>query len=77
MSTVMIQLRNVSRPLHARMKARAVASGMSLSEYIKSTMEQVVNRPTLAEFRAYMAQREPLAESIDWAAAVREERDAR
>ncbi len=77
MSTVMIQVRNVPKPLHQRMKTRASESGLSLSDYIKLTMEQVVSRPTLEEFRAMRAQREPLDPPIDWAAAIREERDAR
>ncbi len=77
MSHVMVQIRNVSRPLHQRMKARAAESGLSLSDYIKAAMEQVVSRPTLAEYRAARAQTQPLEPPVDWAAAVREERDAR
>ncbi|MEQ1618645.1 MAG: hypothetical protein ABL883_09920 [Terricaulis sp.] len=40
---IMVQIRNVPEVLHRRLKARAVLSGMSLSDYL------------LEEIRAYVA----------------------
>lgn len=73
----MIQLRNVPDALHRTLKARAATSGMSLSEYLLSEIREIAERPTLAEFRERLRQREPVTTRLDTARAVREERDSR
>ena len=73
----MIQLRNVPDSLHRTLKARAALAGMSLSEYLISEIKEIAERPTLAEMRERLRQREPLAHPIDTARFVREERDSR
>ncbi len=73
----MIQLRNVPDSLHRRLKARAAMAGMSLSDYLLSEIKEIADRPTLAEMRERLHQREPVTVPIDTARLVREERDAR
>lgn len=73
----MIQLRNVPDSLHRRLKARAAMAGMSLSDYLLSEIKEIADRPTLAEMRERLHQREPVTVPIDTVRLVREERDAR
>jgi antitoxin FitA len=73
----MIQLRNVPDALHRRLKARAAMAGMSLSDYLLSEIKEIAEKPTMAEMREILHQREPISVSIDTARLVREEREAR
>ncbi len=73
----MIQLRNVPDSLHRALKARAAMAGMSLSDYLISEIKEIAERPTLAEMRERLHQREPIALPNDTARFVREERDSR
>lgn len=73
----MIQLRNVPDALHRRLKAKAAMSGMSLSEYLISEIKEVAERPTLAEMRERLQQRERITGSLDTVRILHEERDAR
>jgi plasmid stability protein len=73
----MIQVRNVPEELHRKLKARAAAGGMSLSDYLLLELRGIAERPTWAELRERMKQLEPLRQPIDTEAAVRAERDSR
>jgi plasmid stability protein len=73
----MIRLRNVPDALHRTLKARAAMAGMSLSDYLMAEIREIAERPTLAEFRERLHQREPVAAQIDTARHVREERENR
>jgi antitoxin FitA len=73
----MIQLRNVPDALHRSLKARAATAGMSLSDYLLVEIKEIAERPTLAEMRERLHQREPISIPIDTARLVREERDSR
>ena len=73
----MIQLRNVPDALHRKLKARAAMAGMSLSEYLISEIREVAERPTLAEMRERLHQRERVTAQLDTVRILREERDAR
>jgi plasmid stability protein len=72
-----IQLRNVPDALHRTLKARASMAGMSLSDYLLREIKEIVQRPTLDEFRARLHQRERVAVRLNTANLVREERDGR
>jgi len=74
MST-MIQIRDVPETLHRQLKSRAALAGMSLSGYLLDEMRRIANQPTVAELRARLALRSPVAPSIPPAEAVRVERD--
>lgn len=73
----MIQVRNVPEVLHRTLKARAAAAGMSLSDYLLGELREIVERPTLGEFRERLHTRRPVAAALDTARLVREERAAR
>jgi antitoxin FitA len=73
----MIQLRNVPDALHRSLKARAAMAGMSLSDYLLAEIKEVAERPTLAELRERLHQRQPVNAEFDSARLVREEREAR
>jgi antitoxin FitA len=73
----MIHLRNVPDALHRRLKARAARVGMSLSDYLLSEIKEIADKPTLAEMRQILHQREPVSVPIDTARLVRDERDSR
>ena len=73
----MIQLRNVPDALHRRLKARAAMSGMSLSDYLLSEIKEIAERPTLAEMRDRLHQRERVTSELDTVRILHEERDAR
>lgn len=73
----MIQLRNVPDSLHRHLKARAAMAGMSLSDYLLSEIREIAQKPTLNETREWLHKMEPLAEDIDTARLVRQERDSR
>ena len=75
--TKMIQLRKVPESLHRSLKARAAMAGMSLSDYLIAEIKEIAERPTLAELRAQLHTRNPVALAIDTARLVREEREAR
>jgi plasmid stability protein len=75
--SVMIQIRHVPEELHRRLKARAAAAGMSLSDYLLSEIREVAEIPTLDEMRARLALRSPTNPSPAAAEAVRDERHRR
>lgn len=45
----LIQIRDVPDDIHRKLKARAAASGTSLSEYVRTVLARTANRPTPAE----------------------------
>ena len=73
----MIQLRNVPDALHRSLKARAALAGMSLSDYLLAEIKEIAERPTLAELRARLRRRKPVAAELNTAQLVREEREHR
>jgi plasmid stability protein len=53
----MIQVRNVPDPVHRKLKARAALAGLSLSDYILSELERVLEKPTREELLVRLASR--------------------
>lgn len=55
----MIQIRNVPPDLHERLKERATAKGMNLSDFLKKELERMVSVPSNEEiFAQIQADRE-------------------
>ena len=78
---VMIQIRNVPPDLHERLKSRADAHGMNLSDFLKGELERMASVPTNAEiFAAVEADREagllPQISAEEIVAAIREDRES-
>jgi antitoxin FitA len=73
----MLQVRNVPDDLHAELRRRAAAAGVSLSDYVLRELRRVAERSTTAEVFARSASlRIPLAmdEVVE---DVRADRDSR
>ena len=47
-----IQIRDVPDDVHAKLRARAAAAGMSMSEYLRSELIQAARQETVAEVMA-------------------------
>lgn len=73
----MIQIRHVPDRLHRRLKARAAAAGMSLSDYLRRELERAGEQLTPDELRERLAQLEPVDPGEAVAEALRSERGAR
>jgi plasmid stability protein len=54
-----IQIRAVPDDVHAVMRARAAAAGMSMSEYLRSELIRLAAAPTMAEWLAMVASHPP------------------
>jgi plasmid stability protein len=72
-----LQVRNVPDELHRTLKVRAAQSGQSLSEFVLAELRRVAERPTRAELLDRIRSRPRVRGSVDAAAVVRDERDAR
>ena len=73
----MIQIRHVPDALHRRLKQKAQAAGMTLSDYLKRELEQVAEYPTWDEVFEVLDELEPVTPGESAADAVRAIRDAR
>lgn len=74
--TKMIQIRNVPEELHRKLKARAASSGVSLSDYLLSEIEQVAEKPTLAEMMERLRRDDPVELDEPPDVTIRRMRDA-
>ena len=72
----MIQIRNVPDDLHRTLKVRAAKAGMTLSDYLLSEIEQVAEKPTLAEMMERLRSREPVELDEPPDVTIRRFRDA-
>jgi preprotein translocase subunit Sss1 len=77
MGSKMIQIRHVPEDVHARLKARAAAAGMSLSDYLLREITWMASRPTWDEYFDAVKGEEPIATGVDWAEVIREGREER
>ena len=73
----MIQIRHVPDQLHRRLKARAAAVGVSLSEYLLAEAARLAERPTREEILERISRRSPVRVQERPAQAVRAERERR
>ncbi len=73
----MVQIRNVPDSVHRRLKVRAAAAGMSLSEYLNRQVAHLVETPTLEELLNRLSRQRPVALSETIEEAVQAEREGR
>lgn len=73
----MIQLRHVPDALHRRLKARAAASGLPLSDFLIREVRKMVEHPSAEEMQERLRKRSPYEGSTTPTAVLREERDGR
>lgn len=69
-----IQIRDVPDDVHAVLKTRAAAAGMSMSEFLRSELITMASKPTLAELLARVRTRHGGASRENIVRAVRETR---
>ena len=72
---VLVQIRDVPEDVHRKLKARAAASGMSFSEYLRQMLERSAQRPTPEELAALIRAQGPVELSEPSEVAVRRLRD--
>lgn len=72
----MVQIRNVPDALHRKLKARAMDSGRTLSDYLKSELERLAARPTREEMLARLHRRKRVTLKTPAAVVIREERES-
>jgi hypothetical protein len=65
-----IQVRGISAGAQRRLKARAKREGKSLSEYLRSELEDLAKQPSLDEWLDRVASRKPVG-GVSGAEAVR------
>jgi len=70
-----IQIRDVPDDVHAILRTRAAAAGMSMSEYLRSELVSMAARPTLAEVVARAQARHGGASHEAIVRVMREARD--
>jgi hypothetical protein len=70
-----VQIRDVPDDVHAVLRARAAAAGMSLSEYLRGELIGLAARPTMAEFLARVRARHGGAPREEIVRTIRELRD--
>ena len=73
----MLQVRNVPDDVHAELRRRAGAAGVSLSEYLLRELERIAARPPIEEVLARSASRRLDLSMADVVATVRAERPER
>jgi plasmid stability protein len=57
---ILVQIRDVPEGVHRTLKARAAASGTSLSEYVRELLARAAARPTPDELAARIQARGPV-----------------
>lgn len=75
--SIMIQIRNVPEDTHRRLKARAAMEGVSMSQYVMSTIERALERPSRRELLAAIQQQPEVTLDPSPADVLRAERDRR
>jgi len=73
---ILIQIRDVPDHVHRRLKARAAASGTSLTEYVRTLLSRAVERPTPEELAARVRARGVVRRDEPSERSVRRLRDA-
>ena len=72
-----VQIRNMPDDVHRTLKARAAREGKSLSDYLLQHLTELAARPSMEEWRARLAAREPMNLREETVKSLREDRDAR
>jgi len=72
----MVQTRNVPYALHRTLKARALESGQTLSDYLLAELERLAARPTREEMLARLRRRKRVTLKTPAAVIIRHERES-
>ena len=77
MSETMVQIRNVPRDVHRRLKARAAMEGLTMSDFVLREVRKALERPTRQEVLDRLAAQPPRRVRKPPADVIRAERNAR
>lgn len=72
-----VQIREIPVDIHRKLKMRAAAEGISMSDYLKRLITQDLKRPCWDEIEARMQKMKPVILTESTADMVRRERDSR
>ena len=72
-----IQIREIPEETHRKLKARAAAEGMSMSDYLKRLIDQDLRRPDWASIKRRRDEMDLVDLGDDAVRIIREERDSR
>ena len=72
----MVQIRNVPDALHRKLKARALDSGQTLSDYLLTELERLAARPTREEMLVRPHGRKRVTLKTPAAEIIRHERES-
>jgi plasmid stability protein len=72
----MVQIRNVPDALHRKLKARALHSGQTLSDYLLAELERLAARPTREEMLTRLHSRRRVTLKTPAAMVIRDERES-
>jgi antitoxin FitA len=71
----MIQIRHVPDALHRKLRTRAARAGMTLSDYLRTELERLVEQLPMEDFVERLAAMEPSRVAESPAEIIRAERD--
>jgi plasmid stability protein len=74
--TTHVQIRNLSKDLHRKLKVRAASRDMSITDYVKQLLEWDLNKPTLAELGEELRKRPPANLKSSIVDIIREDRES-
>jgi plasmid stability protein len=72
-----VQIRNLPDAMHRKLKARAAAAGLALSDYVRLQLERVLEKPTRGELLLRLSKSASVNLKPTAAQLVRAERDSR
>jgi plasmid stability protein len=72
-----VQIRNLPKALHRKLKMRAASCDMTITDYVKRLIAADLAKPTLAEMVEELRRRPPIETSRSAAELIREDRDSR
>jgi len=72
----MVQIRNAPDALHRKLKARALDSGQTLSDYLLTELERLAARPTREEMLVRLHSRKRVTLKTPAAEIIRHERES-
>lgn len=72
-----VQIRNLPKTLHRKLKMRAASLDMTITDYLKRLIAADLAKPTLAEMVEELRKRPPVETSRSAAELIREDRDSR
>ena len=77
MNTTHIQIRNVPAAIHRKLKSRAAAQDMTITDYVKRLIARDLERPPLDELLKELRSLPPVATASEIVDLIREDRDSR